>query len=126
MILVRAEVVKNINTVTVNNSCILKLLILIFLYPPWGDPMQKEKCHKEQVLHRIKIIEGHLKAIEKMIVDDVYCVDIMNQSLAVQKALKNLDMCIMENHLNTCVIEQVKTGEQEKMVRDLLNLYKYK
>jgi CsoR family transcriptional regulator, copper-sensing transcriptional repressor len=87
--------------------------------------MNNSKTHKQQVLHRIKIIEGHLKAIEKMIENDTYCVDIMNQSLAVQKALHNLDMAIMENHLNTCVVEQVQKGEQEKMVKDMLGLYKY-
>ena len=54
---------------------------------------------KKQKLHRIKIIKGHIEAIERMIEDDVYCIDIVHQSLAVQKALKMLDTVIMADHI---------------------------
>ncbi len=81
---------------------------------------------KKRNLHRIKIIRGHLKAIEKMIEEDKYCVDVIHQSMAVQKALKRLDMQIMEDHLKTCVIHQIKNGESQKSIQELLNLYEMK
>ncbi|MCA9386105.1 metal-sensitive transcriptional regulator, partial [Candidatus Dojkabacteria bacterium] len=47
-----------------------------------------KKTSKDRALHRIRIIQGHLKSVEKMIEEDKYCVDIVHQSRAVQKALK--------------------------------------
>lgn len=86
----------------------------------------KRKTEKESILHRVKIVKGHILAIEKMIEGDRYCIDIIHQSLAVQKALKNLDMEIMTDHLKTCVVEQAKNGKEQKLVDELVNIYKYK
>lgn len=81
---------------------------------------------KTKSIHRIKIIQGHLKAIEQMIQDDEYCVDIIHQSLAVQRALKKLDMQIMQNHLETCVIDQIKNNEEQKSINELMRLFEMK
>lgn len=81
---------------------------------------------KKKILHRIKIIQGHLKAIEQMITDDAYCVDIVHQSMAVQKALKKLDMQVIKDHLETCVVDQIKDGDEVKTVAELLKLYEMK
>jgi CsoR family transcriptional regulator, copper-sensing transcriptional repressor len=86
----------------------------------------KEKPDKKKHLHRIKIIEGHLKAIEKMIENDEYCLNIIHQSLAVQKALKQLDLKLMENHLRHCVVEQAKNGQEEQLTKELIDIYCYK
>lgn len=84
------------------------------------------KAHKEGILHRIKIIKGHVSAIEKMVDSDAYCIDIVHQSLAVQKALKKLDQVIMEKHITHCVTEQAKNGDANKITEELLSIYKYK
>ena len=86
--------------------------------------MLKEKTDKEKALHRLKIIKGHLNAIENMIETDTYCLDVINQSKAVQHALRNMDMSILENHLKTCVVDQIKNNQEEKTVKELLDLYK--
>ncbi len=91
-----------------------------------GDYMQTLQESKKKKIHRIKIIKGHLDAIEKMIENDAYCIDVLNQSLAVQKALKALDEQIIEGHLNHCVVDQVKKGDAKRIVNDLLGIYKYK
>lgn len=88
--------------------------------------IMKSKSKKESILHRVKIVKGHILAIERMIEEDRYCIDIIHQSLAVQKALKNLDMEIMTDHLKTCVVEQAKEGKEQKLVDELVNIYKYK
>ncbi len=77
-------------------------------------------------LHRIKIIKGHIAAIEKMIEEEKYCIDILHQSLAVQKALKKLDTALMESHISHCVANQAKRGEIQKVVSDLVGIFKYK
>ncbi|OGC76127.1 hypothetical protein A2619_02095 [candidate division WWE3 bacterium RIFOXYD1_FULL_39_9] len=84
------------------------------------------KTKKEKACHRLKIISGHVKAIEKMVVNDEYCLDILHQSLAVQKALKKFDMYIMEDHLKHCVVQQAKDGQDAKIVSELLSIYSYK
>lgn len=81
---------------------------------------------KLKILHRLKIIKGHIKAIEKMVENNNYCVNILLQSRAVQKALKNLDIAIMEEHLGSCVIEQAQKGQKDKIVKELIGIYKYK
>ena len=69
---------------------------------------------KKQKLHRIKIIKGHIDAIERMINEDAYCIDVVHQSLAVQKALKKLDMAIMSGHIQHCVIDQARSGDFDR------------
>lgn len=81
---------------------------------------------KKRAIHRARIIQGHLKKIEKMLHDDEYCLDIVHQSRAVQSALKKLDLLIIEDHLNSCVIDQVKNGEEDRTTQELLKLFEYK
>lgn len=87
--------------------------------------MQDTKT-KDKALHRIKIIKGHVNAIEKMLEKDTYCVEIVHQSLAVQKALKQFDKDVMEQHIKHCVVKQAKSGHEEKIVEELLSIYNYK
>jgi len=98
--------------------------------PPVGDASMTMNIHsndnKKRSLHRIKIIQGHLKAVEKMIENDDYCVDIIHQSRAIQTALKKLDMFILETHLKTCVVHQIHDNQEERTVKELLTLYDYK
>ncbi|GIW69890.1 MAG: hypothetical protein KatS3mg101_0637 [Patescibacteria group bacterium] len=100
--------------------------MLNYSYPPMGECMNSLNENKKKNIHRIKIIKGHLDAIERMIENDAYCIEVLNQSLAVQKALKALDKQIIEGHLNHCVVEQVKKGDSKKIVEDLLGIYRYK
>lgn len=88
--------------------------------------MKQVKTHKEKIIHRIQIIEGHIKAIKSMIDQDAYCVDIVLQSLAVQKALKGLDSLIVTQHLKTCMIDQIKNGKEDQAIKELNEIYKLK
>lgn len=82
-----------------------------------------KRSSKDRALHRIKIIQGHLAKIEAMIRDDAYCVDTITQSLAVQSSLKSLNKLLLERHLGACVVDQVKGGNVESMVKELTTLY---
>ena len=81
--------------------------------------------HK-QAAHRLKILEGQLKALGKMIERDEYCVDILHQSLAVQNSLKSLYALVLENHLKTCVLRDMRKKGGGKSVQELLRLYRLK
>lgn len=88
--------------------------------------MNSAKTTKQQVLHRIRIIQGHMRAIEKMIEGDAYCINIIHQSVAVQKALKRLDMALMKEHLRGSVVEQFQNNQISKSINELLSLYEMK
>ena len=81
--------------------------------------------HK-RALHRSKIIEGQFRGLQKQIVDDVYCVDILTQSLAIQRSISSLNKLILENHLRTCAHEQLASNDdavKEQAIIELLSLY---
>ncbi|HEX6258307.1 MAG TPA: metal-sensing transcriptional repressor [Candidatus Saccharimonadales bacterium] len=81
---------------------------------------------KKRATHRSKIIEGQFKGLQKMIDNEAYCMDILTQSLAIQKSLASLNKLILENHLRTHVTDMVRGGEEdsmEKAVSELLSLY---
>ncbi len=81
---------------------------------------------QKRALHRSKIIEGQFKALQRQIADDVYCVDILTQSLAIQRSVSSLNKLILENHLRTCAHEQLASADtvvQERAITELLSLY---
>jgi DNA-binding FrmR family transcriptional regulator len=65
------------------------------------------------VLKRLRSIAGHVNGIERMVTEDAYCIDVIKQVQAVQAALNKVNDLILENHLNTCVIEAVR-GDNKK------------
>lgn len=82
--------------------------------------------NKDNILHRLKIIKGHISGVEKMVENDAYCIDVVHQSLAIQKALKKLDALIMKDHIKHCVVDQIKKGDTQKITEELLKIYEYK
>lgn len=81
---------------------------------------------KHRALHRTKIIQGQLKGLEKMINSEAYCMDIITQSLAIQKSLASLNKLMLENHLKTHIRHMLHSGnpeDQATSVEELLKLY---
>ncbi len=80
---------------------------------------------KKRALHRSRILQGQLRGIEKMIDNEEYCVDIITQSLAVQKSLRSLNKLLVENHLRTHVSDMFEAGgdERDKAVAELLAVF---
>lgn len=81
------------------------------------------QADKQDVLKRLKYIEGHLNGIRKMIEEDKYCVDILHQTYAVRKAIEKLEGLLVENHLHICVPEGISEGRGEAVIEELLQLY---
>jgi CsoR family transcriptional regulator, copper-sensing transcriptional repressor len=78
---------------------------------------------KKRALHRSKIIEGQMRGVRKMIENEEYCMDIITQTLAIQKSLSSLNKLILENHLRTHVKDMFEHGEVDKAVEELLTAY---
>lgn len=86
----------------------------------------KPKDTKERIVHRLKIAQGHVKKIMTMVENDAYCIDILHQSDAVQKALKEIDAIILENHLQTCTSEAIREGRSEEAIIEVMKIFKKK
>lgn len=81
---------------------------------------------KKRTNHRARIIEGQFKGLQKMIDNDAYCMDIMTQSLAIQRSLASLNKLVLKNHIATHVTGMLASGnekEQTKALEELMSLY---
>ena len=81
------------------------------------------RTDQKDALNRLASIEGHLKGIRKMIEDDAYCVDIMKQTYAVQRAIDKLDDALLKGHLSACVPEGIAAGRADEVVAELGELF---
>jgi DNA-binding FrmR family transcriptional regulator len=79
---------------------------------------------RNRAQRRLKIIAGQIEALQRQVEDDRYCMDLLDLSLSVQRALRSLDTLIIEGHLRTHVVEQIESGDVEQSVRELLRLYR--
>ena len=78
---------------------------------------------KVKAQKRINIIKGQLDGLQRMIEDDKYCIDLLNQSLAIQNSLKSLDVLLFERHMETHVANQFK-NTPTKVSEELVTLFK--
>lgn len=82
---------------------------------------------KQELTNRLKSVEGHIRGIQRMIEEDVYCMDILKQVKAVQQALERVSALTLETHLNTCVATAIRSedeGEQTRVVREIMDVFK--
>lgn len=80
----------------------------------------------EDALKRLRIIEGHLKGVIRMLEEDAYCIDIIRQIQAVEAALNKVSGQILESHLNSCVITAVQgddPAERERVLKEVLEVF---
>lgn len=81
---------------------------------------------KNKALKRLKIIEGQVRGLQAMVEGEKYCIDIITQTSAVRRALSGVEDLILENHLSTHVIHQIKHGHEEQPVKEILKIYSLK
>lgn len=66
---------------------------------------------KQKLTNRLKKIEGQVKGVRRMVDDDIYCDDVLNQIISIQKALNGVAKQLMSEHIKTCVTEQLISGK---------------
>jgi CsoR family transcriptional regulator, copper-sensing transcriptional repressor len=81
---------------------------------------------KQQLVNRLKSIEGHVRGVQRMVEQDAYCIDVLKQTQAIERALEKFNSIILANHLNGCVTTALR-GEQpeerERVVHELLQVF---
>lgn len=86
-----------------------------------------DETQRKLVTNRLKSVEGHVRGIEKMVNKEAYCLDILKQVKAVQKALDRVAAITLETHLNTCVTTAIRSKnkeEKERVVDEVMNVFK--
>jgi CsoR family transcriptional regulator, copper-sensing transcriptional repressor len=80
---------------------------------------------KKRLMHRLKIVEGQVRGLQKMAEQEEYCIDIITQTQATKEALSSIEDFMLENHLKTHVIEQMKSNkDRPKAINEILSVYK--
>jgi CsoR family transcriptional regulator, copper-sensing transcriptional repressor len=81
---------------------------------------------KADLLHRVRIVSGHLKGVEKMIEEDAYCINVIGQVQAIQAALNKINTLILDDHLHHCVTTAVRgedPAERERVLSEIANVF---
>ena len=93
-------------------------------------------CHKtkhrseeeyKSLINRLSRIEGQVRGVRKMVENDAYCVDILTQVSAIQAALNGFNRELLSNHIRTCVMDDIRNGNDEivdELVQTLQKLMK--
>lgn len=81
---------------------------------------------KDKIIRRLKIIEGQVRGLQEMIERDAYCIDVITQTSAVKQGLTVIEDKLMEAHLGSCVIRQMKSGQAAKAQAEILKVYQLK
>jgi DNA-binding FrmR family transcriptional regulator len=80
----------------------------------------------EETLKRLKIIEGHMHGVIRMMEEDAYCIDVIRQIQAIQAALNKVSAGILENHLNSCVTTAIRGEdpvERERVLKEITDVF---
>ena len=77
---------------------------------------------KNSILHRLQIAKGHLAKVISLVEEGAYCPEIIHQSQAVQAALSETDKIVLENHLKTCVADQIRQGKTNEVIDEVMKV----
>lgn len=82
--------------------------------------------NKQHIVRRLKILEGQIRGLQDMVEKGVYCIDVITQTSAVKQGLSNVEDLLLENHLGSCILDQIKSGQTDKAKEEILKVYKLK
>jgi DNA-binding FrmR family transcriptional regulator len=81
--------------------------------------------NKDAIL-RLKTAEGHLRGIQRMLDDGAYCIDVIRQIQAVQAALNKVSTQILDQHLNSCLVNAIQGDdpkERERVLKEIADVF---
>ena len=87
----------------------------------------REDAEYKDLMNRLNRVEGQIRGIKKMIEEDAYCTDILMQVSAANSALNSFNKVLMKNHINSCVVNDIKKGKKDtvdELVKTLEKLMK--
>ena len=75
---------------------------------------------KDQLLARLRRVEGQVRGVEKMVVEDRYCIDVLTQISAIQAALDKVALGLLDDHARHCMREGATDGKAEEMTAEMM------
>ena len=88
--------------------------------PTTTSPTRGYSATKDQLLTRLKRIEGQVRGVAGMVEDERYCIDVLTQISAVQAALDKVALGVLDDHARHCVVGGEAAGEPEQMTDELM------
>ncbi|MBI4592409.1 metal-sensitive transcriptional regulator [Candidatus Uhrbacteria bacterium] len=85
-----------------------------------------ENRNAKSLLRRLNIVEGQIRGLRELIASGAYCIDVITQTSAVKQALSGVEDILLENHLSTCAVNQIKKSNEKKAVDEIIKVYKLK
>ncbi len=82
----------------------------------------KPKTNHDRIVHRLQIASGMMQKVLEMAKTHHYCIDIIHQSQAAQKALGEANHLILENHLKTCVAKAIRQGKDKQAITEVMEV----
>jgi len=79
---------------------------------------------KSKIARQLRVTEGQIRGLQKMVDEDQYCVDVITQISAVRNSLSTVEGKILESHLQTCVVKQMQGKNKDKAIAEILSVYK--
>lgn len=70
---------------------------------------------KEAILARLGRIEGQVRGVKRMVAADEYCIDVLTQINAVKRAIDQVGLLLLEDHVKACVVDAAKNDEEDKL-----------
>lgn len=88
--------------------------------------MQQDPATKQDVLNRLRSINGHLQGVLRMVEEDQYCIDVINQIQAVQSALSKVNLMVLDDHMHSCVTDAIRSedaAERERVLGEIRHVF---
>ncbi len=79
-------------------------------------------ANKEEVLSRLRKIEGQVRGVHRMIEQDAYCIDVLTQISAVVSGMEKVGMRLMSDHIRTCVRDAVRAEDTDTKIDELVRV----
>lgn len=80
----------------------------------------RDEVETKDLIHRLNRIEGQVRGVKKMVEEERYCVDILTQVSAISAALNGFSRVLLSNHIQTCVVNDIRAGRDE-VIPELLD-----
>ena len=89
--------------------------------------MPRSEESKKKLIHRCNRVAGQMSGVKSMIEEDRYCEDILIQLAAISNSVKSLAIEILDEHMNSCMVENIKAGNTDVVasVIELIKRYRY-
>jgi len=87
--------------------------------------MQNNQAKKD-VLNRLRSVAGHVNGVTRMVEEDQYCIDVINQINAIQAALNKITLQVLDEHMHHCVTEAIRSddaNERERVLSEIRDVF---